>query len=47
MPAKTKKQERFMQMCAHSPQKARGKCPSRSDARKVLGFHAKKKGRGR
>jgi hypothetical protein len=28
MPAKTKKQQQFMAICAHSPKKAKGKCPS-------------------
>lgn len=28
MPAKSKKQQQFMAICAHSPGKARGKCPS-------------------
>lgn len=28
MPAKTKKQQKFMGMCAHTPGKAKGKCPS-------------------
>jgi hypothetical protein len=27
MPAKSKKQQQFMAMCAHSPGKAKGKCP--------------------
>lgn len=28
MPAKTARQQKFMALCAHSPGKARGKCPS-------------------
>lgn len=28
MPAKSLKQQRFMAMCAHSPGKAKGACPS-------------------
>ena len=28
MPAKTRKQQRFMAICAHMPEKAKGKCPS-------------------
>jgi hypothetical protein len=56
MPAKSERQRRFMQMCAHSPQKARGKCPSKADALRVLGEHgggkprasgSRKKGTGR
>lgn len=27
MPAYTKKQQQFMAICAHTPGKARGKCP--------------------
>jgi len=33
MPAKTKKQMRFMQLCAHNPKHANGKCPSIKVAR--------------
>jgi hypothetical protein len=33
MPAKTKKQQRFMAMCAHTPSKAKGKCPPKKVAR--------------
>jgi len=33
MPAKTRKQQRFMGMCAHSPKHAEGKCPSKAVAR--------------
>lgn len=28
MPAKTKRQQQFMAICAHQPGKAKGKCPS-------------------
>jgi len=28
MPAKSKKQQQFMAICAHQPDKAKGKCPS-------------------
>lgn len=35
MPAKTKRQQRYMGMCAHQPAKARGKCPSKKVARKM------------
>lgn len=40
MPAKTKKQQRFMGMCAHSP-KHLDKCPSKTVARE---FSFKPKG---
>ncbi len=40
MPAKTKKQARFMRMCAHQPKHAKGKCPSKSVAREFM--HTKK-----
>lgn len=33
MPAKTRKQQRFMAMCAHSPKHAKGKCPSKKVAK--------------
>lgn len=33
MPAKTAKQQKFMAMCAHNPEKAKGKCPSRKVAK--------------
>ena len=32
MPAVSKKQQQFMAICAHSPGKARGKCPSKKVA---------------
>jgi hypothetical protein len=32
MPAKTAKQQKYMAICAHSPGKAKGKCPSRAVA---------------
>lgn len=43
MPAKTEKQQRFMAMCAHNPEKARKgkKCPSKKVAKE---FSAYKKG---
>ena len=41
MPAKTERQARFMRMCAHSPGKARGKCPPKKVAREFM--HTKKK----
>lgn len=33
MPAKTKKQQRFMAMCEHNPGAAKGKCPPKSVAK--------------
>lgn len=50
MPAKSKKQQRFMAMCSHSPGKARGKCPSREVAREFShkpagGYHKRKRKR--
>jgi len=33
MPAKTEKMRRYMAMCAHSPSKAKGKCPPKKVAR--------------
>lgn len=33
MPAKTKKQQQFMAICAHTPSKAKGKCPPKKVAR--------------
>ena len=33
MPAVSKKQQKFMALCSHSPGKARGKCPSKKVAR--------------
>lgn len=41
MPATTVKQLHFMRMCAHSPEKARGKCPSKKVAKEFE--HMKKK----
>jgi hypothetical protein len=41
MPAKSKKQQRFMAMCAHAPSHASGTCPSKSVARE---FSVKPKG---
>jgi len=40
MPAKSKKQARFMRMCAHQPKHAKGKCPSKSLPREFM--HTKK-----
>lgn len=33
MPAKTRKQQQFMAICAHTPGKAKGKCPPKKVAR--------------
>lgn len=33
MPAKTRKQQRFMAICSHTPAKAQGKCPSQKVAK--------------
>jgi len=47
MPAKSRKQQRFMAMCAHSPSHASGKCPDKQTARefshKPKGGYKKKK----
>ena len=47
MPAKTTKQQQFMGICAHHPEKARGKCPPKEVARefahKPKGGYRKKK----
>ena len=40
MPSKSGKQHRFMAMCAHNPDKARGKCPPKSVAEEFV--HADK-----
>ena len=40
MPAKTKKQQRFMAMCLYSPEKVKGKCPPKKVAKE---FSKKKK----
>jgi hypothetical protein len=32
MPAKTRKQQQFMAICSHSPEKAKGKCPPKAVA---------------
>jgi hypothetical protein len=41
MPAKSRKQQRFMALCYSNPHKAKGKCPSRAVAREFM--HMKKK----
>lgn len=33
MPAKSKAQLKYMRMCAHNPEKAKGECPSKEVAR--------------
>ena len=40
MPAKTRKQQQFMAICAHEPGKAKGKCPSPKVAKEFS--HGKK-----
>lgn len=52
MPAPTPKARRFFAMCEHSPEKARGKCPSDKKlvhemAQKPAGGYPGKKGRAR
>jgi hypothetical protein len=41
MPAKSKAQQKFMAMCEHDPEKAKGKCPSKSVAKEFA--HGKSK----
>lgn len=48
MPAKSKKQQRFMAMCAHNPEEAKGKCPPKDVAEEFSkkpksGYEKKKK----
>jgi hypothetical protein len=47
MPAKTPKMQKFMALCAHSPERAKGKCPPRAVAqefsRKPKGGYRRKK----
>lgn len=49
MPAKSKRQQQFMAICAHTPSKARGACPSKKVAmefsHKPEGGYRKKKDR--
>jgi hypothetical protein len=33
MPAVSKKQQRFMALCSHHPEKAKGKCPPKKVAK--------------
>lgn len=51
MPAKSKKQQQFMAICAHTPGKARGACPSHAVAQEFShkpkgGYRKKKLGSG-
>jgi len=41
MPAKTKRQQRFMAMCANNPGMAKGKCPPKKVAQEFS--HLKKR----
>lgn len=43
MPSVSEKQRRFMAMCAHSPGKARGKCPPKAVAKEFNRADAKRK----
>ncbi len=47
MPAVSKKQQRFMQMCLHNPGKARGQCPPKKVAKEFAAAdkRARKKGK--
>lgn len=45
MPAKSDKQRRFMEMCINNPKNAIKQCPSKVDAKKVLGKGESKKKR--
>ena len=36
MPSKSGKQHRFMEMCAHTPAHAKGKCPSEKISREFV-----------
>jgi hypothetical protein len=45
MPAKSRKQQRFMAMCAHNPRHASGKCPDKKTAREFS--HKPRKGYGK
>lgn len=42
MPAVSERQRKFMAICAHTPGKARGKCPSKKVARE-FSFKRKKR----
>jgi len=47
MPAKSDKQRRFMKMCEHSPEKAKGKCPSMKVAKEFSHMDKGSKGSGK
>lgn len=50
MPAKSKKQQRFMAACAHNPESMKGKCPPKKVARefsKFKGGKLKEKAKGK
>ena len=42
MPIKSEQQRKFMAMCLHSPEKAKGKCPPKSVADKFIHGHKRK-----
>lgn len=42
MPIKSEQQRKFMAMCLHSPEKAEGKCPPKSVAKKFIHGHKRK-----
>jgi hypothetical protein len=42
MPAKSKAQQKFMAMCEHNPEKAKGKCPSKDVAKEFAHTSGKK-----
>lgn len=42
MPIKSEQQRKFMAMCLHSPEKAKGKCPPKSVANKFIHGHKRK-----
>lgn len=41
MPSVSKAQQQFMAMCEHSPEKARGKCPSKAVAKEYASTKTK------
>ena len=42
MPIKSEQQRKFMAMCLHNPEKAQGKCPPKSVAKKFIHGHKRK-----
>lgn len=42
MPIKSEQQRKFMAMCLHNPEKAQGKCPPKSVAKKFIHGHSRK-----